>query len=81
MYIPVFLYFEHSFTQYYSFSKKLVDRLHLKEDFRVLEIGPGYSFFSIEVAQRIPKRHLELFDIQKEMLNIASKRFKVKWNL
>jgi len=52
-------------------SQKLADRLHLKEDFKVLEIGPGSGFFSVEVARRIPQGHLELFDIQQEMLEKA----------
>jgi len=51
--------------------KKLADRLHLKEDFKVLEIGPGSGYFSVEVARRIPQGHLELFDIQQEMLEKA----------
>jgi len=51
--------------------KKLADRLHLKEDFKVLEIGPGPSYFSAEVARRIPNGHLELLDIQQEMLEKA----------
>ena len=46
--------------------KKLADRLHLKENFQVLEIGPGSGYFSVEVARRIPHGHLELFDLQKE---------------
>jgi len=48
--------------------EKLADRLHLKEDSRVLEIGPGSGYFSVEVARRIPQGHLELFDLQEEML-------------
>jgi len=51
--------------------QKLADRLHLKENFKVLEIGPGSGFFSVEVARRIPQGHLELFDIQQEMLEKA----------
>ncbi|HEC87670.1 MAG TPA: methyltransferase domain-containing protein, partial [Thermoplasmatales archaeon] len=51
--------------------KKLADRLYLKEDFKVLEIGPGPGYFSVEVARRIPQGHLELFDLQKEMLEKA----------
>ena len=47
---------------------KLADRLHLEEDSRVLEIGPGSGYFSVEVARRIPNGHLELLDIQREML-------------
>ena len=51
--------------------RKLADRLHLKEDFKVLEIGPGPGYFSVEVARRVPRGHLELFDIQQEMLEKA----------
>jgi len=51
--------------------KKLADRLHLEENFKVLEIGPGSGYFSVEVARRIPNGHLELLDIQQEMLEKA----------
>ena len=54
--------------------KKLADRLHLKENFQVLEIGPGSGYFSVEVARRIPHGHLELFDLQKEMLEKACRK-------
>jgi len=54
--------------------QKLADRLHLKEDFKVLEIGPGSGFFSVEVARRIPQGHLELLDLQKEMLEKARRK-------
>ncbi|NOX38244.1 MAG: methyltransferase domain-containing protein [Calditrichaeota bacterium] len=48
--------------------QKLADRLHLEKDSRVLEIGPGSGYFSVEVARRIPQGHLELLDLQQEML-------------
>jgi ubiquinone/menaquinone biosynthesis C-methylase UbiE len=47
---------------------QLADRLHLDESSRVLEVGCGSGVFSVEVARRIPKGHLELFDLQREML-------------
>jgi len=47
---------------------KLADRLHLVEDSKVLEIGPGPGYFSPEVARRTPRGRLVLFDIQREML-------------
>jgi ubiquinone/menaquinone biosynthesis C-methylase UbiE len=40
----------------------------------VLEIGPGSGYFSVEVAQRIPQGHLELFDLQQEMLEKARRK-------
>ena len=47
---------------------KLADRLHLLSDSSVLEIGPGPGFFSPEVARRVPRGRLVLFDIQRRML-------------
>ncbi len=58
--------------------KKLIKRLELKEDFFVLEIGPGPGYFSIEVAQKLSKGKLVLADIQKEMLDYAKKRIDKK---
>ncbi|WP_457751015.1 methyltransferase domain-containing protein [Thermococcus sp.] len=54
--------------------QKLADRLHLREDSRVLEIGPGSGYFSVEVARRIPRGHLELLDLQQEMLEKARRK-------
>lgn len=38
---------------------------------RVLEIGPGPGFFSVEIARRLTHGRLDLFDIQPEMLEKA----------
>ncbi len=54
--------------------KKLADRLHLQSNYRVLEIGPGGGYFSVEVARRLPEGHLELLDIQPEMLDKVRKK-------
>ncbi len=54
--------------------RKLADRLHLKKDSRVLEIGPGSGYFSIKVARCIPQGHLELLDLQEEMLEKARRK-------
>jgi len=43
-------------------------RLPVKPDARVLEIGPGSGYYSVEVAKRIPDGHLTLLDIQPAML-------------
>ncbi len=51
--------------------RELADRLHIKKDSRVLEVGPGSGYFSVEIARRIPRGHLELFDLQSEMLEKA----------
>jgi SAM-dependent methyltransferase len=47
---------------------QLADRLHLERSSRVLEVGAGSGVFSVEVARRVPDGHLELFDLQPEML-------------
>jgi len=54
--------------------QKLADRLHLDEASRVLEVGPGPGYFSVEVARRLPQGRLELFDLQREMLEQARRR-------
>ncbi|WP_319407616.1 methyltransferase domain-containing protein [uncultured Desulfosarcina sp.] len=54
--------------------KKLIHRLELKENFNVLEIGPGPGYFSPHIARKIPNGKLVLLDIQEEMLNFAKKR-------
>jgi len=54
--------------------EELADRLHLNESSRVLEVGPGPGYFSVEVARRLLQGHLELFDLQLEMLEQARRR-------
>ncbi|MBL1077104.1 class I SAM-dependent methyltransferase [Nocardia sp. 2] len=51
-----------------------VDRLELAGDEQVLELGPGPGFFSAELAQRVPRGRLELFDVQPEMLEKARRK-------
>ena len=54
--------------------KKLIQRLELKSDMRVLEVGSGPGYFSVYVAKNLQKGILVLADIQKEMLSKARKR-------
>lgn len=54
--------------------KKLIKRLDLKENLKVLEIGPGPGYFSPHIAQRLEHGALVLLDIQQEMLDMAKKR-------
>jgi SAM-dependent methyltransferase len=53
---------------------QLADRLHLEKSSRVLEVGCGSGVFSVEVARRVPAGHLELFDLQAEMLERARRK-------
>lgn len=54
--------------------RKLVQRLDLKPDSRVLELGPGPGYFSPEVARSVPLGKLALVDLQQEMLDMARER-------
>jgi arsenite methyltransferase len=55
----------------------VVDSLELTGGERVLEVGPGPGFFSVEIARRLPHGRLELFDVQREMLDKARARWAV----
>ena len=57
---------------------QLADRLHLKKGSRVLEVGCGSGVFSAEVARRVPAGHLELFDLQAEMLERARRKIQAE---
>lgn len=56
--------------------ERLVQHLHLTRTSRVLELGAGPGFFSIDVARAIPDGRLELVDIQREMLGKARRRLR-----
>jgi len=54
--------------------RALCTQLRLEPASRVLEIGPGPGFFSVDVARRIPRGRLVLLDLQREMLAKARRR-------
>ena len=58
--------------------EKLIRRLGLKENMRVLEVGVGPGYFSLKVAQTVSGGRLVVSDIQPEMLAIAQKRLDKK---
>ncbi|WP_309297859.1 MULTISPECIES: class I SAM-dependent methyltransferase [Mycobacterium] len=51
-----------------------VDALELTGAERVLEVGPGSGFFSVEIARRLHAGRLELFDIQPQMLEKSRRK-------
>ena len=53
---------------------EFADRLSLTASSRVLEVGSGSGYFSVEIARRTPQGHLELFDLQLEMLGKARRK-------
>ena len=50
---------------------RIIDKLGLAGSERVLELGPGPGYFSVEIASRLTGGRLELFDLQPEMLEKA----------
>ena len=58
--------------------RTLADRLALAPTSRVLEVGAGSGFYSAEVARRIPGGHLELLDLQPEMLQKARRKLEAE---
>ena len=54
--------------------RKLIQRLDIKEDHNILEIGPGPGYFSTHIAKKLKRGRLVLLDIQQEMLDISKKR-------
>lgn len=57
-------------------ARTVADRLPLRPDAQVLEVGPGSGYYSVEVARRIPKGTLTLLDIQQEMLDKSASALK-----
>jgi ubiquinone/menaquinone biosynthesis C-methylase UbiE len=58
--------------------QNLVSRLHLAPASRVLEVGAGSGFYSVEIARRIPDGHLEVLDLQPEMLKKAQQKLEAQ---
>ena len=58
--------------------QKLVARLALTATSHVLEVGAGSGFYSVEVARRVSEGHLELLDLQPEMLKKAQQKLEAK---
>jgi CAAX protease family protein len=56
----------------------LLRHLQLSRTERVLEVGPGPGFFSIDVARAVPDGRLTLVDVQREMLQKARVRLQRK---
>ena len=54
--------------------RELAGRLHLQDSFRVLEIGPGPGYFSVEVARGLSRGELVLLDLQRQMLQKARRK-------
>src|SRR3954451_1656021 len=49
--------------------RRLLEVLEPQSGERVLEVGPGTGYYSLEVARRLGGGPLELLDLQREMLD------------
>lgn len=58
--------------------RKLAARLALTASSHVLEVGSGPGFYSVEVARRVSDGHLELLDLQPEMLAKAQRKLEAE---
>jgi ubiquinone/menaquinone biosynthesis C-methylase UbiE len=54
--------------------KRLLEVLEPAPGERVLEVGPGTGYYSLDVAQRLGGGSLAVFDIQQEMLDHVMRR-------
>ena len=57
---------------------KLAARLPLTKSSKVLEVGPGSGYFSVELSRRVPQGWLELLDLQPEMLAKAKRKLQAR---
>jgi ubiquinone/menaquinone biosynthesis C-methylase UbiE len=56
---------------------RLVEVLEPKAKERILEVGPGTGYYSLTIAERLaPKGRLELYDLQREMIDHVLARAK-----
>lgn len=55
-------------------AKTVATRLPVAQDARVLEVGAGSGYYSIEAAKRVPEGELAVLDIQQGMLDKTAAR-------
>jgi ubiquinone/menaquinone biosynthesis C-methylase UbiE len=54
--------------------ERLIEVLDPKPRERLLEVGPGTGYYTLDVAGRLDGGKLEVFDLQQEMLDLVMKR-------
>lgn len=55
-------------------AKTVAKRLPVQRDARVLEVGAGSGYYSVEAAKRVPEGELAVLDIQQGMLDKTAAR-------
>ena len=61
--------------------RQFANRLPLTPSSRVLEIGPGSGYFSVELARAVSAGQLVLLDLQPEMLDKARRKLRAFSNV
>jgi ubiquinone/menaquinone biosynthesis C-methylase UbiE len=54
--------------------RTLLSRIPLQPTDRIVELGPGSGYFSLALSAAVPRGHLELIDLQPQMLAKARQR-------
>lgn len=54
--------------------RTLLSRIPLRPTDRIVELGPGSGYFSLALSAAVPQGHLELIDLQPQMLAKARQR-------
>lgn len=54
--------------------RTLLSRIPLRPTDRIVELGPGSGYFSLALSAAVPEGHLELVDLQPQMLAKARQR-------
>lgn len=57
-------------------ARTVAERVPVRPDAQVLEVGAGSGYYSVEVARKIPDGELTLLDIQQEMLDVCAQKLK-----
>jgi len=65
---------DNPFRRTFFKSARIVEDIGLTGSERVLELGPGPGFYSVEIARRLTDGRLDLFDLQPEMLEKAKQQ-------
>lgn len=55
-------------------ARTVAARVPVRADSRVLEVGPGSGYYTVDVARRVPEGTLTLLDIQPEMLERCARK-------
>jgi ubiquinone/menaquinone biosynthesis C-methylase UbiE len=56
--------------------KRLIEILEPQSKDRLLEVGPGTGYYALEIAERLDRGRLEVYDLQQKMIDHVMSRAK-----